>query len=127
MESTIIKKFITIKSITVVPTAGPACEKTELEIFINIINWGMIRGKPSMAIIAAFCCALAAMAARKVNTRLNPQPPKNTSPIKVATFSTGLPRNKINNNKLKPLITSMSKELNKSFERIKFCELVMDW
>jgi len=120
-------KLVTIKSIIVVPTAGPACEKTELEIFISIINWGIIKGKPIMAIIAAFCCALAAMAARNVKTRLSPQPPKNTSPIKVTTFSTGLPRNKINNNKLKPLIISMSRELNKSFDKTKFWGLVKDW
>ena len=126
MERIIISEFITIKSSTVVPTAGPASEKTELEIFISIINWGMIKGKPIMAIIAAFCCALAAMAARNVNTRLKPHPPKNTRPIKVTIFSTGLPRNKINNNKLKPLITSMSMELKRSFDKTKFWGLVMD-
>lgn len=115
-----IKTFITIKSTTVVATAGPDWVKTELEIFMSIISWGIIKGKPRIAIIAAFCCALAAIAARNVNTRLKPQPPKNTRPTKVQTFSTGLPRNKINSNKLKPLITSMSRELNKSFDNIKF-------
>ena len=79
-----------------------------------------------MAMMAAFCCALAAMAAKKLNTRLSPQPPKNTRPKKVKNFSTGLPRKSINNIKLKQLITSISSELNSSFDKIKFCGLVMD-
>ena len=114
------------KSKTVPAIAGPLCEKTELEIFISMINCGIINGKPSIAMIAAFCCAFAAIAARKLNTRLRPQPPKNTRPKKVRNFSTGLPRNNTNNSKLNELITSISRELNRSLDKIKFCGLVID-
>jgi hypothetical protein len=44
-------------------------------------NW-----KPSIAIIAAFCCAFAAMAERNVKTRLRLHPPSNTNPINGRTF-----------------------------------------
>ena len=55
-------------------------ENTVPESFINNINCGIIIGKPSMAMMAAFWCALAAMAARNVKTRQSPQPPSNTRP-----------------------------------------------
>ena len=96
------------------------------EIFMSIMSWGMIKGKPSIAIIAAFCCAFAAMAARKLKTRLSPQPPKKTSPKKLRKFSTGLPMNNMNKIRLRLLITSISSELNKSFDKIKCCGLVID-
>ena len=121
-----MRRFIITKSNTVLATAGPCSTKTEFDIFINMINCGIIKGKPRMAIIAAFCCALAAIAARKENTRLKPQPPKNTSPTNVQNFSTGLPRNKMNKTRLNPLIISMSNELNNSLDKIKFCGLLID-
>src|SRR5687768_3043427 len=43
---------------------------TALDNCISNNSCGMIRGKPSIAMIAAFCCAFAAMAARNVKTRL---------------------------------------------------------
>ena len=49
--------------------------KTVFANCINSINWGIMIGKPSIAIIAAFCCALAAIAERNVNTRLRLHPP----------------------------------------------------
>lgn len=90
------------------------------DTFISIISWGIIMGKPRMAMIAAFCCALAAIAARKVKTRLNVQPPRNTIPIKTAVFCTGKPRKRENRTILKKLIASISTELNRSFARTKF-------
>jgi len=87
--------------------------------FINKISCGIIIGKPKTAIIAAFCCALAAIAARKVKTRLRLQPPNNTNPINCHIFCMGLPRNRLNKNKLSILITSISNELNKSFDKTK--------
>lgn len=53
-------------------------EKKVPESFINNISWGIIIGNPNMAMMAAFCWALAAMAARNVNTRHKPQPPRKT-------------------------------------------------
>jgi hypothetical protein len=53
---------------------------------INNNNWGIINGKPKTAMMAAFCCALAAIAARKEKIRLRLQPPSNTSPINGAAF-----------------------------------------
>lgn len=127
MERTIISRFIITKSKTVVAIGGPFSIKTELETFINKISCGIIKGKPSIAIIAAFCCAFAATAARKVNTRLKPQPPRNTIPTKLNILPTGLPRNKKNKIRLSKLIISMSRELKRSFDKIKFCGLLMDW
>jgi hypothetical protein len=60
--------------------------KAALESFISNSNCGMINGKPSTAIIAAFCCALAAMAAKKVKTRLRLHPPSNTRPMNGPAF-----------------------------------------
>ena len=76
-------------------------------------------GKPRIAMIAAFCCALAAMAAKKVKTRLRLHPPSKTSPIKTPAFSIGLPRNKLNSARLSKLISSMSRELNISLAKTK--------
>ena len=42
--------------------------KAALERRINKISCGMMIGKPSTAIMAAFCCAFAAIAARKLKT-----------------------------------------------------------
>jgi hypothetical protein len=112
--------FMTIKSKTVVVMAGPLCINAELETFISKRSCGIINGKPNMAIIAAFCCAFAAIAARKVNTRLRPQPPKKTMPIKFIILATGLPRNKKNRTRLSKLIINMSRELKRSLDKIKF-------
>lgn len=72
-----------------------------------------------MAMIAAFCCALAAMADRNVNTRLKLHPPNNTSPIKGSIFSIGLPRKKVKRRRLSKLITSINMELKSSLASIK--------
>ncbi len=72
-----------------------------------------------MAMIAALCCAFAAIAAIKLNTRLKLHPPKKTKPTNERIFSKGLPRNKIKRNKLNPLIASINKELNNNFDKIK--------
>ncbi len=47
-------------------------------------------GKPSIAISAAFCCALAAMALIKVKTMLKPMPPTTTMPVNRKVLLTGL-------------------------------------
>ena len=86
---------------------------------INKISCGMIRGKPRIAIMAAFCCAFAAIAAKKVNTRLRLQPPSKTSPMNAPAFTNGFPRNRLNKARLSKLISSISKELNKSFANTK--------
>ncbi len=79
----------------------------------------MIRGNPSTAMIAAFCWALAAIAAKKVKTRLRLHPPNKTRPIKGPIFCMGFPRNNVNNSMLNALITSMSIELKRSLARTK--------
>lgn len=68
---------------------GILVTKTALDTFIKTSNWGTIMGKPNMAIIAAFCCALAAMAAKNVKTRLRLQLPKKVIPIKGQVLLTG--------------------------------------
>ena len=104
-SSSIVVKGITIKG-----------TKADFDNCISKISCGMISGNPSTAMIAAFCCALAAIAAKKLKTRLRLHPPSNTNPIKGSVFSNGLPRNNVNNNKLSILISSMSSELNSSFD-----------
>jgi len=89
-------------------------------------SWGIIIGKPSTAIIAAFCWAFAAIAAKKVKTRLSPHPPNSTNPINGPTFSIGLPRKSVNKNKLSKLIISISNELNNSLAKTKFIGLAME-
>ena len=97
------------------------------EIFTSMINCGMIRGKPIIAMIAAFCWAFAAMAARKLNTRLKLRPPKNTIPVNDKLCSAGLPRNKLKRSKLSPLIRSINKELKNNLANIKWVGLTIDW
>ena len=97
----------------------PFSAKTALDKRINNSNCGIMIGNPSMAIIAAFCCAFAAIAARNVNTKLRLQPPNKTSPTNAPAFSVGLPRNKLNNARLSKLIKSMSKELKSNLAKTK--------
>ena len=79
----------------------------------------MINGKPSIAMIAAFCCARAAMAATNVKTRLRLTPPKQLMKIKSITLFIGEPRSNKNNNTLANVITSISTTLNNNLARIK--------
>ena len=53
----------------------------------------MISGKPKIAMIADGCCALAAMAARKLNTRLKLIPPKQLIPKNNKLCCNGFPNN----------------------------------
>ena len=119
LEASNNKKFIV--------GTGDALSNTVALARIRISNCGMMIGKPRMAMIAAFCCAFAAMAAKKVNIRLRLQPPKNTNPMKTAERSTGYFMNRENKIKLSALITSINKELNKSFARMKFTGLEIVW
>lgn len=63
---------------------APSLKTSENAALLNLINksnWGKITGKPKIAINAAFCWALAAMALINVNTKLMPIPPKITIPV----------------------------------------------
>lgn len=80
---------------------------------------GMIMGNPRIAMIAAFCCAFAAMAAKNVKTRLRLHPPNRTRPMKTPALCIGLPRNKLNNARLSALMRSINRELNSSFAKTK--------
>lgn len=79
----------------------------------------MIIGNPKIAIKAADCCALAAIAAKKVNTRLKLAPPNKVIPKKVAILFTGLPKSKENRAREMQLITNINKRLKANFEIIK--------
>lgn len=85
---------------------------------INSNKIGRITGKPSMAISAAFCCALAAMALIKVNTKLMLVPPNITMPVKRRASFTGLLKNIKNKQRLTILISAMSKVLKRSLATI---------
>ena len=56
-----------------------ASENAAFEMRINKRICGMMSGKPRIAIIAAFCFARAAIADKKVNTRLRLMPPRQTT------------------------------------------------
>ena len=79
----------------------------------------MMIGKPSIAISAADCCALAAMAAKKVNTKLRLAPPKSVMPTKVVILFMGFPNSNVKSDKETTLITSINKRLNANFEMMK--------
>jgi hypothetical protein len=68
---------------------GMLVTNTALDTFIKTKSWGTMMGKPSMAMIAAFCCAFAAMAAKKVKTRLRLQLPRKVIPMKGHVLLTG--------------------------------------
>lgn len=89
------------------------------ESFINNNNWGMMRGNPRIAMMAAFCCARAAIAARNVKIKLRLQPPSNTRPIKEPAFCIGLPRKSVKSSRLSRLMTSMSSELKSNLASTK--------
>ena len=91
-------------------------ENADLLKRINNNNCGSITGNPRIAIKAALCCALAAMALINVNTRLMLVPPSNTMPTNFILSVTGLVKNIKNNNKLTILITSMSIILKSNLE-----------
>lgn len=57
-------------------------EKATPATLFNNNNCGVMMGKPMIAIKAAPCCALAAMAARKVKVNPKPVPPKQAMPKK---------------------------------------------
>ncbi len=93
--------------------------KAGTDIFINNSICGIMRGKPSIAINAADCCALAAMAAKKVKTKLKLAPPNNVMPINVPILLIGLPNSNVKSINDITLITSISKRLNASFAMMK--------
>lgn len=86
-------------------------ENAIFAIFINIISCGIINGNPSIAMIAEGCCALDAMAAKKLNTKLKLIPPKQLIPKNNHPCCKGFPSNTVNNIKLSPLMSVMSKLL----------------
>lgn len=100
--------------------------KAALDNFINNNNCGMMIGKPSTAIIAAFCCALAAIAAKKVKTRLRLHPPNKTRPMNCPVFCNGLPRKRTKSRRLSKLIASISSELNNSLDNTKSAGLAIE-
>ena len=116
---TIMRSSATNKSMSVECMVSTGL-KVAFEIFMRRISWGMMSGKPSTAMMAAFCCARAAIAARKVKMRLRLHPPNNTRPMNDPAFTIGLPRKRLNRIRLSILITSMSNELKSNLARTKF-------
>ena len=86
---------------------------------------GIIKGNPRIAIIAEGCCAFAAMAAKKLNTKLKLIPPKQLIPKNKSICCNGLPNNKVKSNKLNPLISTINILLYISLESIKSTGLAM--
>lgn len=78
-------------------------------------------GKPNMTIIAAFCLAFEAIAAKKVKTILKLRLPKNTKLMNRAVLITGYVIKKEKTKKLKKLINSINTLLKRSLDKIKYC------
>ncbi len=125
MESTITITSNAASNKISVTSMACSVEKAAVESFIKTINCGIISGKPNTAMMAAFWCALAAMADKKVNTKLKLAPPNNTNPMKAGAFTMGLPKNKVNSNKLNKLITTINSRLNNSLASTKLTGEVM--
>ena len=98
-----------------------------LDILLNKNNCGITNGKPRIAISAALCCARAAIAARKVKTRLRLTPPSQLIPMKVQRHpASDHPSISTNNPRLSRLISSISSALNNNFDRMKFAAPVIE-
>ena len=98
------------------------CTTSANEITDNRISsmiCGMINGNPRIAIMAAFCCARAAIAARNVNTRLRLKAPRHTMPANCHGCNNTSPNNNLNSTRLTRLITIMSTALKNNFAMIK--------
>ena len=93
--------------------------KAGTEIFISNNICGMIIGKPRIAIKAADCCALAAIAAKKVKTRLKLAPPSKVIPKKVYILFIGLPKSKEKRASEMQLITNINNKLKANLDMIK--------
>ena len=115
-----------ISRMMLIPERFPELENASEEARISSISCGITIGKPRIAIIAAFCCALAAIAARNVKTRLRPQPPSNTNMKKDTVLNVGFPKKTKKSKRLNVLIKSINKELKSSFASMKFCGLAKD-
>ena len=88
-------------------------------------DYNLIKGNPKIAMMAEGCCALAAIAAKKLNTKLRLIPPKQLSPKNNTICVNGLPSKTMNSIKLNALMVHMSKLLKMSFENIKFTGLTI--
>ena len=126
MDNKTTSRSIAININTGVNGRTPISVKVVADIFMSMISCGIMSGKPRMAMMAAFCCALAAIAAKKVNTRLRLSPPSNTNPVNGQKRMIGLPRNKEKIKKLKLLMSSISMALKNNLAKIKCCGLAME-
>ena len=79
----------------------------------------MMMGKPITAINAVDCWARAAIAAKKVNTRLILPPPKQVISIKSPRCSKGLPSSSVNSSRDSKLMHTIKNRLNSNFESTK--------
>ena len=93
--------------------------KAGMDIFINNNTCGIIIGKPNIAIKAADCCALAAMAARKVKTKLRLAPPNSVIHKNVPILFTGLPKSIEKSANVTILITNISNKLKANLAMMK--------
>ncbi len=123
---TIISKPISSKNICNNAPSLNTSPKADFESFINSISCGIINGKPRIAITAAFCWALAAIAAIKVNTRLRLIPPIKAMPAKRRSCITGFPNKILKSNKLTKIMMHITSVLYMSFAIIKITGLVIE-
>ena len=79
----------------------------------------MIKGKPNIAMRAAFCWALAAIAAIKVNTKVRLKPPRAEIAMNLNDSSGALPNKTENNKRLMQVSSNIRIELYISFDKIK--------
>ena len=108
---------------------NPPCNTSANAIFdilFNNSNWGITSGKPRIAISAALCCARAAIAARKVKTRLRLTLPSQLIRTNRAGSGIGSPNISTNSPRLNRLINNINKALNNNFDKMKFAAPVIE-
>jgi|GEM_PF-5673819 hypothetical protein len=123
MASKTTKTSIAANNNTVLSGIVSKGAKAVLDKRIKSISCTIITGKPRMAIITGLCWALAAIAARNVNTKLKLRLPNKVIPMKGSNFGITFPNNAEKINKLSKLINNISRELNNSFAKTKFTGL----
>lgn len=107
------------------PPCTIVAKATEAD-FDNNNSCGTITGNPIIAIKAADCSALAAMAAKKVNTMLSPILPKQLIAAKRNKYSIGLPNKRRQMPNVSKFIHNMSNTLKINLASINSIGLEME-
>ncbi len=101
-------------------------ENAVLDSLTSNKSCGIMMGNPSIAISDACCMALDAIAAKRVNTRLNPIEPIRLISRNCQKDDVGFPRNAVYSSRLMTFMAIISMPLYTILERIKVTGLVVE-